>query len=85
MLSRLPEGTTKMKFFGVKEFFSGIMISKMGVKMNFRITTKNHAADSKIESSQKSILEPMGLTSTQSRKFFACMLFLILQNQRHIR
>ena len=31
--------------------------------MNFRIITKNHAADSKIGSSQKSILEPMGLTS----------------------
>ena len=29
------------------------MISKMGVKMNFRIIKKNHAADSKIRSSQK--------------------------------
>ena len=29
------------------------MISKMGVKMNLRITTKNHAADSKIRSPQK--------------------------------
>ena len=37
-----------MKFFGVKEFFSGIMISKMSVKMNFRIITKNYATDSKI-------------------------------------
>ena len=31
-----------MKFFcGVKEFFSCIMISKMGLKMNLRIITKN--------------------------------------------
>ena len=29
------------------------MISKMGVKMNFGIITKNHAADSKIRSPQK--------------------------------
>ena len=35
----------------------------MGVKMNFRIITKIHAADSKIGFPQKSILEPMGLTS----------------------
>ena len=42
-----------MKFFGVKEFFSGIMISKMSVTMNFRIITKNYATDSKIRSTQK--------------------------------
>ena len=29
------------------------MILKMGVKMNFRIITKNHASDSKIMSPQK--------------------------------
>ena len=39
---------SKMKFFGVKQFFSGILISKMDVKMNLRIITKNLAADSKI-------------------------------------
>ena len=32
----------------------------MGIKMNSRIITKNQAADSKIRSPQKSILEPMG-------------------------
>ena len=42
-----------MKFFGVEEFFSWILISKMGVKMNFRIIAKNHAADSKISFSRK--------------------------------
>ena len=31
--------------------------------MNSRIITKNHAADSKIGSPLKSILEPIGLTS----------------------
>ena len=37
--------------------------SKMNVKMNLRIRTKNHAADSQIGSPLKSILEPIGLTS----------------------
>ena len=31
--------------------------------MNFRVITKNHAADSKMSSAKKSILEPIGLTS----------------------
>ena len=39
-----------MKFFGVKDFFFVNLISKMDVKMNLRIKTKNHAADSKIGS-----------------------------------
>ena len=33
----------------------------MGVKMNFRIITKNHEANSKIGSPKKSILEPLRL------------------------
>ena len=32
--------SSKMKFFGVRKFFSLISISKMSVKMNFRIRTK---------------------------------------------
>ena len=36
-----------------EKFFSWILISKIGVKMNFRILTKNHAADSKIGLPQK--------------------------------
>ena len=52
-----------MKFFGAKKFFSCIMISKMGVKMNLRIITKNDATDSKKRGPKKSILEPMGHTS----------------------
>ena len=38
---------SKMKFFGIKEFFF-VNLEKMSVKMNFRIITTNHAADSKI-------------------------------------
>ena len=56
LLSRLSEGTREF-------FFSFIMISKMGVKMNFRIISKNHATDSKIRSPQNSILDPIELTS----------------------
>ena len=42
---------SKMKFFQCQGiFFSQILISKMDVKMNLRIITKNHAADSKIGS-----------------------------------
>ena len=52
-----------MKFFSVKEFFSWILISKIDVKLNLRIITKNHAADSKKGPPLKSILEPIGLTS----------------------
>ena len=36
---------------------------KNGRKMNLRAIKKNRAADSKIESPLKSILEPIGLTS----------------------
>ena len=43
----------KILFSSVKEFFSCIMISKMGVKMSFMIITKNHATDSKIRFLQK--------------------------------
>ena len=60
LVKNLP---SKMKFFGVKEFLSCIMIWKMGVKINLRIITKNHTADSKIRSPKKSILELIRLTS----------------------
>ena len=56
-------GLRKWNFFGTKEFFSWILISKINVKMNLRIITKTHIADSKIGSLLKSILEPIGLTS----------------------
>ena len=41
-------GLRKLNFFGVKEFFSWILISIMSVKMNLRIITKNHAAETEI-------------------------------------
>ena len=44
---------SKTIFFSVKEFFPWILISKMDVKMNLRMITKNHAADSKIGSPLK--------------------------------
>ena len=37
-----------------------ILISKMGVKMNSRIITKNHAADPEIRFLRKSISKPYG-------------------------
>ena len=36
------------------------MISKIGVKVNLRIITKNHAADSEIGFLKKSITKPYG-------------------------
>ena len=46
--------------FGVKEFFSRLLISKMGVKMNLRIITKDRAADPEKRFLTKSILTPYG-------------------------
>ena len=43
-----------------RKFFSEILISKMDVKMNLRIITKNRAADPEIVFLIKSILEPYG-------------------------
>ena len=48
-----------MIFFRVKDFFM-IFDFKMGVKMNLRIITKNHAADSKIGFLKKSISKSNG-------------------------
>ena len=45
----------KWNFFGVKEFFSWMLVSKMGLEMNLRIITKNHAADPEIEFLKESI------------------------------
>ena len=46
-----------------RNFLSLILIPEMGVKTNFSMITKNHAACSHIESPKKSILEPLELTS----------------------
>ena len=47
-------------FFGDKDFFTLTLISKIGVKMNLRITTKNNEADPVIGSLRKSISKPNG-------------------------
>ena len=52
--------TSKIKFLVSRSFFAEILISKMGVKMNLRIITKNHAADPKIGFLIKSISKPNG-------------------------
>ena len=46
-------------FLVSRNFFSWSFISKMGVKMNLRIITKNNAADSEIGFLTKSISRPM--------------------------
>ena len=51
-----------MNFFCSQGFFVNLNFKK-GLKINFRIITKNQAADLKMGSPEKSILEPMGLTS----------------------
>ena len=53
-------GLLKWNFFGVKEFFSWILIRKIAVKINLRIIMKNHAADPEIGFFTKSISEPYG-------------------------
>ena len=52
-----------MKFFGVKEFFSLILISKIGVKMNLRVIKKNYAADPEKGFLTKSISKPYDRTT----------------------
>ena len=46
-----------MKFFWCEGIFSRILISKLDVKMNLSIITKNHAADPEIGFRTKSILK----------------------------
>ena len=55
------KGLVSPIYLGAKKVFSGILISKMGVRINFRIITKNPATDSRMRSLKKSISEPMGL------------------------
>ena len=52
----------KWNFYGLKDFFTWVLISKISVKMNFRIMKKSNAADSRMGSPKKWILEAFGLT-----------------------
>ena len=45
-----------INYFTVKDLFSKFSISKMRVKMNFRIKTKNYATDPEIWPSRKATL-----------------------------
>ena len=45
------------------DFENEILISKMSVKMNFRIITKNHEVDPEIGFLTKSISKPYGRTT----------------------
>ena len=51
---------SKIIFFGAKEFLTWTLISKMAVKINLRIITKNHAADPEKGFLTKSISKPYG-------------------------
>ena len=51
---------SKMIFLGPRNFLTRNLISKMAVKMNLRIITKNHAADPEIGFLTKSISKPNG-------------------------
>ena len=74
-------GLRKWFFFGVKQFFFMNLDLKMGVKMNFRIITKNHAADSKTGFPEKPILEPIGLPSpTRQLGSYDFFSFLLVHN-----
>ena len=52
------------EIFWCQVFFSWIFISKIGVKINLRITIKNPAADTEIEFLTKSISKPYGNATT---------------------
>ena len=52
--------TSKMIFLVSRNLFAWILISKIGVKINLKIITKNHAADPEIGFLTKSISKPYG-------------------------
>ena len=56
----MKTGIRKRNFLSVKKFFLLILISKMGVKMNLKIITKNHPADPVKGFLTKSISKPYG-------------------------
>ena len=51
---------TRLQICFGQGIFSSILISKMGVKMNLRIITKNHAVDPEKGFLTKSISKPYG-------------------------
>ena len=57
----------KMIFLMSKNFRPLILIPKVGVKINIRMITKNHAPDQEIRFLTKSILKPYGHAIAMSR------------------
>ena len=51
-----------MLFIFGHDIFSEILISKMNIELNLRITAKNHAADAEIGFLTKLIWKSLGLT-----------------------
>ena len=56
-------GFEKKVILAAKNFILEILISKMGIKMNLRIITKNYAADPEKGFLVKSIFRPFGHSS----------------------
>ena len=82
-------GHQKWNFFGDKNFFSWISVSKMGVKMNIRIITKNNAANPEIGFFTKLILKPYDRAAAMptawelmTRRFNSFLFIKILTNRR---
>ena len=59
-----------------RNFFSEIFISKMVLKINFRIITKNFSAQAEIRFLTKSILKPFGRTTVMPTAWELKMIIL---------
>ena len=64
-----------MIFFCVKEFFAWILILKMDIKMNFKITANNHEADPEKGFLTKSISKPYGRATVMPPAWESIILF----------
>ena len=64
-----------MIFLVLRNFFTSTLISKMAVKINLRIITKNHAADPEIGFLKKSISKPNGCATAMPTVWEVKMIF----------
>ena len=71
---------SKMRFWCQRIFFSWILISKIGVKMNLRTKMRNHPVDPEKEYRIKSILKPYGRTAAMPTAWELTSKFLIQNN-----
>ena len=58
-----------------RNFYSSILISKIGVKMNFGVITKNHTADPEIGFRTKSISKTFGCATAKPPAWALKLLF----------